>query len=200
MARKSKGIPELPITLIYTEGESELQYFYMLKRKYRRQNVHAERIKVQSMGQNGLALLQAAKRQRPAVRSRRKADQTFVVFDRDRLTDMELNNCIQFAHKNQLTILLSTINFEIWILLHFQYTNRAHTARELNHILSGKNFFNTDYARFKGSDYSPFLFDRVVDAFQNAGRFSDSNGNNVFANPYCNIHQQLAAIFRVDAL
>lgn len=44
--RPRKNVPEQKIIGIFCEGESEIQYFNMLKRKYHSANVNAHKIRI----------------------------------------------------------------------------------------------------------------------------------------------------------
>ncbi|MCH4165450.1 MAG: RloB family protein [Lentilactobacillus diolivorans] len=198
MARRSKGIPLKPIIVIYCEGESEKAYFEMLKRKYHATTVHTEKIAVESIGIKGMPLLQKAVRKIQKLQKKKKIDQSYVVFDRDDLSRSELQQCEKFANENRIQILFSSINIEIWILMHFQTVNRAYQASELNQILSGKDFFDTDYRRFKGASYDHFLFDRVKTAMINANRLEKGQSKPWYdCNPYTNINDFITKIFNV---
>lgn len=199
MGRKRKGISYKKIIAIYCEGESEKCYLEMLKRKYHSSNVHTEKINISEEGLGGLSLLKKALQKSKRLSKGQKADKVYVVFDRDSIKRDELVQCQSFAKKNEITIIFSSINIEIWILMHFQSVNRSYSAKELNRILSGKDFFNTDYAEFKGNPYDDVLFDRVKTAMLNAESLQKRNsGDWLERDPYTNINKYIPEIFDTE--
>lgn len=199
MGRKSRGISSKPIIAIYCEGDSEKAYFEMLKRKYNGSNVRAEKISVNSIGLKGSALLNKAVAKVHHLPRGQHPDQVYVVFDRDDLTIGDLEKCSQIAKDNDINIMFSSTNIEVWILMHFQPVMRSYSASELYKILSSENYFNTDYQSFKGRAYDYFLFDRVKMAKQNAEKLEHSqSGNWISLDPFTNIHKFLQDIFNVQ--
>ncbi|HIW89319.1 MAG TPA: RloB family protein [Candidatus Ligilactobacillus excrementipullorum] len=193
MGRKSRGLPQKKSTVIYCEGQSEVQYFQMLARKYSRKNVSPQKIMIKSMAKSGLSLLDGAWR----MEKDRHHEKVYVVFDRDALTNAELSQCQKLAKQYHFQILFSCINFEVWILLHFEYFETSYTPAQLVKKLSGKNFFATDYQKFKGQPYDDFLLNRVGVAMKNATLLARTNQNWLQSNPYTNLHHYLPEIFSV---
>lgn len=63
MTRKRKSKVHLkPEIGIYCEGESEKQYFTMLNQKYRASNIKTKRVKIDSIGESGIRLIEAARK------------------------------------------------------------------------------------------------------------------------------------------
>ncbi|KAB1963544.1 RloB family protein [Lacticaseibacillus paracasei] len=198
MGRKSKGIPVKKIIAIYCEGDSEKQYFEMLKRKYHSTNihVHSERVTINSVGENGLPLLKKAKKKFSRLPKSQQAEKVYAVFDRDYLSKADLNDCINFAKQNDISIILSSVNLEIWILMHFQDVTKSYTANQLNSILSGRDFFNTDYCHFKGKPYDEFLDDRVKLAKDRADLLEKNYKNPwYYSSPCTNMNRAIVEIF-----
>ena len=161
MGRKSKQLKLKPMIAVFCEGESEQAYFEMLKQKYHASNVRTERITIKALHLNGLALLKKAKARRDALQRSKLVEQAYVVFDRDALREADLLACAKYAKQEALTIIFSSVNFEVWILMHFEPVRRHYTAAELVRVLSGERYFNLEYQQFKGSDYTDYLVDRV---------------------------------------
>lgn len=64
MSRKSRNKPLSKVITIYCEGESEVAYFKMLGRKYRKlKTIHTDKVKVKSLDANGISILEEAYRQ-----------------------------------------------------------------------------------------------------------------------------------------
>lgn len=181
---------------IYCEGESEVQYFNMLRQKYKKGSVHADKIKFKKINANGLSILERAYIQER--NNRRKSDEVYVAFDRDKMNDNEVAKCVNYAEKIGYKLLFSSISFEVWILMHFEEVNRHYTNEQLKRKLSGKDYFNTDYNKFKGNNYDDFLYDRVADAKNNGDKLLKSNNDIIKDNPYTNISREIGKIFRTE--
>jgi len=200
MSRKSRQLHQKKITVIYCEGESEKAYFEMLSAKYSSgTNVHAEKVRIETITQSrGVDLIEKAARKRARLPRNKQVDQAYVVFDRDSLTRVDLEQCGKRARENDLRIIFSSINFEVWILLHFEAVSRAYTATQLNLKLSGEKYFNQDYAKFKGRRYDQYLFDRINLAVANGCQLTNPKENSwLISNPYTNVHQALTDIYGV---
>lgn len=50
--------------------------------------------------------------------------------------------------------MFSAIDFEIWILLHFEPVNRSYSRKELVKRLSGEKYFNQEYKKGKWDNSS----------------------------------------------
>ena len=199
MGRKSKKLSARPAIGIYCEGESEVQYFTMLSQKYNKKNVRSQKLTIKPLKKSGKKLIEAANLQKQA----NKQVKAYVIFDRDtEYIDKEhirkLKECEKLAKKYNITILFSSINFEIWILMHYESVMRSYTKRELYEKLSGKNYFNRDYKKFKGSSYHPYLFDKVNNAIVNAANLYKRHDEIEKDDPYKNIHLYLKEIFNID--
>lgn len=191
MSRKRRNnFQPKPEIGIYCEGESERQYFLMLNQKYNASNIKTKKIKVDSLGESGVKLIKEAKRKG----NYHHQSKIYVVFDRDEKSDDEILRCKKLAEKLNVTILFSSICFEIWILMHFESVMRAYTRRDLFTKLSGEKYFGCDYNRFKGSSYRNSLFDQVQFAINNAKSLYDNN-NMIVDNPYTNIHRELENLY-----
>ncbi|MCC4324901.1 RloB family protein [Limosilactobacillus reuteri] len=198
MGRKSRGIEPRQTIGIYCEGESECQYFNMLRQKYNAKNVRSQKLDIKSLNKSGKNLIIAANQHKKA----NKQSKAYVVFDRDidniNKSIDEIRECQRLAERYNITILFSSINFEIWILMHYEPVMRSYTRRELYRKLSGEKYFNTDYEKFKGDSYRPYLFDKVIKAKANAEKLYKVNPKMEKDDPYTNIHRYLGEIFKVS--
>ena len=198
MTRKSKNKPLKKVIGIFCEGPSEVAYFKMLSRKYRGGNVWTQPIglEIESMSSmQGTKLISAVIDKVGPLAQKRQVNAVFAVFDRDKLTHEDIQRAQSIARKNGITIIFSSTNFEVWILLHFKYFSRAYTKNELNRKLSAPDKFNQDYSRFKGSTYDHYLFDRVAIAIKNARRLSMTQRELLMDDPYVNIQDYIKMIF-----
>lgn len=192
MGRKSKRIKSNPSIGIFCEGESEKRYFTMLKQKYRSTNIQ---IKIFAADLSGKRLVEKAI---STNNYKKQFDQIYVVFDRDEHSRQELYECKKLAKKNKINIIFSSIDFEIWILMHFEPVFRSYTREELVKRLSGKDYFNQDYRRFKGNSYRNYIFDNVQDAVDNANSLYDKKSDWINDDPFTNVQIYLPKIFNRD--
>jgi len=197
MSRKSKLKPIKHVIIIYCEGFSEVEYFEMLRRKYHRGGVTVQAVgiditAVKSM--KGPKLIQTIIKKINMIRHK-QVDGVYAVFDRDDLTDVEVREAFKLAERSNIKVIFSSTNFEIWILCHFKFFSRAYTKNELNRILSGKQYFDTDYARFKGAPYDSLLYDKVSTALTNARRLAKQKHDPVTDQPFINIQDYLVEIY-----
>lgn len=194
MSRKRKNIQKRSKIGIYCEGESEEQYFKMLNQKYNASNVHSRKINIKSMGKSGEKLITEAWLKGKA----NKESKLYVVFDRDEKSIDDIQRCRILAKRYGITILFSSISFEIWILMHFEPVMKLYTRKQLVNKLSSKRYFNQDYTKFKGSSYRPYIYDDVQNAIENAEKLYTINSNMDEDNPFTNIHKYLKEIYNVD--
>ena len=98
MSRKSRNKPLSKVITIYCEGESEVAYFKMLGRKYRKsKTIHTDKLKVKSLDANGISILEEAYRQES--NKGKKSEEVYVAFDRDKMSDNEVAKCVNYAEK-----------------------------------------------------------------------------------------------------
>lgn len=180
-----------PIIGILCEGESEKQYFTMLKQKYRLANI---KVKIVAADLSGKSLVEKAVK----FGKYNHLDKTYVVFDRDEHSKDELRKCAKLARKNDITIMFSSIDFEIWILMHFESVTRSYTRKELVQKLSRSAYFNQDYSRFKGNSYREYIFDKVQDAVDHANKLYRKKSDWINDDPFTNIQIYLPEILKRD--
>jgi len=198
MARKSKNKPLKNVIGIYCEGPSEVEYFKMLRRKYRGGNVqtHQVGLEIESMNSmKGTKIITEIIDKVRFLKRKRQVNFVFAVFDRDDLSNEDIQRSLALAKKNNIKVIFSSTNFEVWILLHFQFFSRAYSKDDLNRILSDLEHFNKDYSTFKGSEYDQYLFDKVSTAIRNARQLYKKNDNLLLDNPFVNIQDYIKEIF-----
>ena len=127
------------------------------------------------------------------------ADEVWAVFDKDGYTKHA--EAFSLAKKSNVNIAFSSISFEFWILLHFEYTTRSFLRSDevINH-LNKKN-----YITFRKKDRNLYknVRDKTQKAINNAEkvRRSQCKGNPdcpVYElNPYTNVDELLKAIRKI---
>lgn len=157
---------------------------------------HQIGLKITSMdSEKGSKLVTDVIKQVAPLRRQRKVDGVFAVFDRDDLSHEDIQRAQTLAKQNEIKLIFSSTNFEIWILLHFAFFTRAYTKGALNRILSDEKHFGQDYARFKGTEYDHLLIDRVALAVKHARQLARQQTNLLMDDPFVNIQDYIKEIF-----
>lgn len=125
MARRSrkKQLLGAPIYL-FVEGEkTEPVYFDILKRHLNMTNIKIH----SSKGKSGRALLDSAISQIKLGKFDHDG-QKYLIFDKDALTKEQLLDVFHRAARENFNIGFSNLNFEVWLLAHFEKLTRRPTA------------------------------------------------------------------------
>jgi hypothetical protein len=128
------------------------------------------------------------------------ADEVWAVFDKNGYTRHA--EAFSLAKKSEVNIAFSSISFEFWILLHYEYTTRSFGKSDevINHLLK------KGYINFQKKDRN--LYDKIKDktqkAINNAERVrkSQCKGNPdcpiYELNPYTDVDKLLHAIHKIN--
>lgn len=197
--RKPKELSLQQSIYIFCEGETEENYFRMLKQKYHRTEISIARpkIEIKAMGRSGKMLIHEA----IAHTKGKDPGKIYVVFDRDDHGLQEISEFRKLAQKNNIEILFSSICFEIWILMHFEPVFKSYSRPALFQKLSGPQYFAQNYKDFKGADVlhmRKFLYDRIKTAKENADALYLRKNNLLTDDPFTNINCYLGEIFHTD--
>lgn len=135
--RKKRKRKFKKIINIFCEGaknKSENAYLKALICDY---NIDGNNIKVEVVDikkNTGIELVKAAKALAKEEKKYKDIDEYWVVYDKDRYTKHP--ETFDEAYKNGIKITFSSICFEMWILLHFEYTTKAfNNSDEIIHYL-----------------------------------------------------------------
>lgn len=172
MARKSRAKQTKSKIFIFVEGETELAYFEKLKQILRLSTVGIDVLKLDNSGSD---YIEKAKRQmKNNPKFKRESDtQVFVVFDKDDLTNQELQKLLDKAENESMTIVFSNITFEVWLLGHFEkMTPGIISKTELIKRLT--KYLGQPYKKGNSNQIAKFI-DRYVDAIDNVGTISIIN-------------------------
>jgi hypothetical protein len=182
--------------LIVTEGEkTEPHYLERLRRHLRLTgtNVHV----VKAEGTDALSVVKDAirLREKRVAQSRRGEevpyDSVWAVFDTERAeTNPTLNNALQTAEANQISVAASNPSFEFWLLLHDEYTTKPFykSADVIKQIKTHVPGF--DKSEIPVDRYIP---DKIPTAVKNAARcekhHADIKESSISqANPVTHVH------------
>lgn len=165
--RKSRNLPLKREMFIYCEGYTEVNYFKMLKRKYRSSNIKVKSVKAKKS--DALGVVNYAIDSSTST----KQDTVFVVFDKDDHSPRKLSEAIDLARSYEFGVGYSNTSFDLWILNHFEKVSRHMNQRELERKLT-KLFEVSSYSDdIKNSELDKYLFDRVDNALENTETNTD---------------------------
>lgn len=103
---------------IFCEGtETEVHYFNAIKQLL---NLPTLKIQVKGVGQSSTNLLTYAVN---STKGAKNLDSVWIVFDRDSLSNDEVQKTYRLARKKNVGVAFSNCSFEVWLLLHFEKIN-----------------------------------------------------------------------------
>jgi hypothetical protein len=136
--------------LILTEGKStEPNYFKGFR-------CRTADIVIKGTGEGKVSLVEFAIKERDRrLNEGDEYDQTWCVFDRDKLKNDGFEKSLKLAKDNSIKVAYSNPCFELWYVLHFEY---LHTALEVKHYLQKLNkLLGKDYEKNAGNLYEVLL-------------------------------------------
>jgi len=124
--RKSRNIPIKSKLYILAEGETEVEYFEQLCRtesiKRNFAGIEIEIYQPQNYSPIGIVQEAIKRLQSKSKHTTLKTDAAWCIFDKD--GHANIAQAFDEAHKHNIRLAFSSICFEYWILLHFEYTTR----------------------------------------------------------------------------
>lgn len=139
---RNKRKPNKRILILCEGAKTEPNYFKSLKKdKSCRNKLAALRIEIYDSDKNtGRELVQVAKDFKKLAQSERNPyDAIWIVLDKDGYTKHP--HTFDQAYVNEIDIAFSSISFEFWFLLHFEYTTRPfQKADDVIEHLTKKNY------------------------------------------------------------
>ncbi len=172
--------------LIVCEGVStEKKYFIGLKRHLMLPSMNIEPI---GTGKSKQELVQHAIGTRKRLKD---VIATWVVFDKDSISNQDVEQTIKFAKDNNIQVAFSNASFELWLVMHFS---------EVKHDcpLDQKRLYKLIESHCKYKDYKnkgksdAFLLEDIAGNYEIALKNSEtlySEQGNIHNNPYCNINK-----------
>lgn len=199
MARTSKKKSLKRTIYIFTEGETEKNYFKILNKKYN--STTNVKVKVKPASKQGRSLLKHAigNIEKLSRQERRNLGDVYIIFDKDDIPFSEVEEVIRDARKNNIEIGYSNSCFEVWLLAHFTKLNHSHTKDE-SYKLLGKYLGCSEYSKKhkNDSDLLKKLEDFVSTAIENTESFSNFDQTKIKEAPYTNIGRVIQQIYKRD--
>ncbi len=103
------------------------------------------------------------------LKSERKYDQVWAVFDRDVFPPEHFNNALRLAKANNIQVAYSNEAFELWYYLHFHYLETGITREDYCKRIGQTSFLGHKYVKKSKTIYDELL-GRQSTAIQNAKR------------------------------
>lgn len=113
------------IIYIFVEDKKSSKYYFNSfnsDEEFRRNFKNTLRVQVYNPSNSPLILVEKAIKFRGEDKNREKGDEYWVVFDKDKHTNIP--EAFALAQKENINIAISVICFEYWVLLHFYYTTK----------------------------------------------------------------------------
>jgi hypothetical protein len=175
--RKSRNIPIKSKLYILAEGETEVEYFEQLCRfeSIKRNFAGIEIDIYQPHNHSPLGIVQEAKRR---LHSQSKhttlpSDTAWCIFDKD--GHANIAQAFDEAHKHNIRLAFSSICFEFWIVLHFEFTTRPFlNCDEATYFITKSNHL----PRYKKADKNQIaeLLNHIKTACTHAWQLEEHQG------------------------
>lgn len=188
--RERGNIPLRKTILIYCEGETERIYFEQMKMLKRSKMVS---VKIKNVKRSAIKLASHAYRDA----SYQPFDEIWIVFDKDDLTDWQLDEVNEFCARHNIHIAYTNEAFELWLLMHFEEIDERQVyPRALLNEKMEQHLQVTRYFRNKGNAevIAPIALRHEI-ALMNCIAMMDRGNTESRDNPYCNLHEMLHKVF-----
>lgn len=176
--------------LIYCEGETERIYFEQMKILKRSKTVS---VKIKNVKRSALKLAQHAYRDS----SYQPFDEIWIVFDKDDLTEKQLEEVNDFCSRHNIHIGYTNEAFELWLLLHYEQVDvkEVYPRSVLNEKME-QHLQVARYIRNKANAevIAPIALRHEI-AMKNCLEMMDLRNTDSRDNPYCNVHDMIKLIF-----
>ncbi|MEE3711888.1 RloB family protein [Campylobacter sp. CLAX-7218-21] len=166
--RISKQLEEKTTVLIICEGQkTEPNYFNKLKEKYHLSNI----IILKNTKPSPSSVVRVAMEKQREYKLDAKNSIIYCVFDRDEHKDID--NALDMIKAKSFNAILSSVCFEIWYLLHFEYITHIFSSFDeiKNRLVKIPSINNYDK---EPGDYTEFLNDKNINsAISNAKKLQE---------------------------
>jgi hypothetical protein len=190
---RQKRTQQVRILIACEDSKSSAYYFEEMAHSY---DLKAVTVKGKECGSAPISVVNFAITQyEEAEKDGDPYDRVYCVFDRDQHESFALA-CQKIISKRQLGepffAITSTPCFELWLLLHFDYTDKPYiksgTQSSCDQAHSALKIKQPDYGKATRGTYEKFS-DKTDDAIRHAKSLLAHNQNNGSNNPTTNIHE-----------
>jgi hypothetical protein len=190
--RKSQKIPLRPLIVIFSDGQTELNYFRCKKSDLTgNRNIRIEPVPVNQKSATGIVRYAKGypKKRGWAIKGN---DRLFCVMDMDCADDEDIRKALK-EKPNNMDLIISNPDFEFWLLLHYDYHEGSLQKKE---PMVKLRVHERGYEKPDIDQIYPSLKSREKDAISHAERlkrFHKNEGVNdpysVSVNPYTNVDE-----------
>jgi hypothetical protein len=194
--RQSKGRALKKTIYIFTEGETEKNYFSILNKKYNA--TVAVKVSVNHAHKQGMNLLNHALGKINTLNKIQKNNLggVYIIFDKDDIDNAEMQTVLSEAKSKGIHIGFSNSCFEVWLLAHFESLNESHTKdrlyQRLEHYLSCEQYSKNHK---NDIDLLKQLEDCVSTAMENTATMEELSQLTINCEPYTNIGKVIQCIY-----
>ena len=194
MARRTEFRDSRRSILIVTEGLTEYTYFSQLRSEWRLPDI-AIHVKKKESQNSPMGIVNYAEKEN----RRKDFDYTWCIFDRDTTKNSSrlYEKVVQKAGQNKYDIADSFPCFELWLLMHFDFTTRQfENCKKVERALQN---FISDYSKrleyLKRKNIFQFLLPQLPSALENCEKLKNYNRkNNVTDGSVSNVHKLIIQI------
>lgn len=197
--RQSKGRTLKKTIYIFTEGETEKNYFSILNKKYNA--TVTVKVSVNHAHKQGMNLLTHAlgKINTLANTEKRNLGGVYIIFDKDDINNAEIQTVLSEAKSKDIHIGFSNSCFEVWLLAHFEKLNESHTKdrlyQKLEHHLHCKQYSKKHKNNI---ELLRQIEDCVSTAMENTATMTELSQITINSEPYTNIGKVIQSIYNRD--
>jgi hypothetical protein len=197
--RNSKGKTLKKTIYVFTEGETEKNYFSILNKKYNStQNV---KVTINPTHKQGMSLLNHAL---GTIKTLNKTEKNnlggvYIIFDKDDINSEQITKVLKEAKQNGINVGFSNSCFEVWLLAHFEKPNQSHTMSRLYKKLE-EHLNCEQYSKNHKNDRELLtqLEDLVSTAIENTSSMDSLSQVVIECTPYTNIGTVIQNIYQRD--
>lgn len=197
--RQSKGRALKKTIYIFTEGETEKNYFSILNRKYNA--TVTVKVSVNHAHKQGMNLLNHALGKIKSLTKTEKKNLggVYIIFDKDDIDNDEMLKVLSKADNEGINIGFSNSCFEVWLLAHFEKPNVSHTKDRLYQRLE-THLHCKQYSKKHKNDIDLLkrMEDCVSTAMENTATMKELNQITINREPFTNIGNVIQCIYNRD--
>lgn len=196
--RRSQKRPQKEIIFIFTEGETEYNYFDQIKKELVRNHMRVSVELSRTKEKTAIGFIRYAREVlNHKLISPDKNDRIFCVFDMDTAIDEDINRAMKIMPR-YMRLIVSNPDFELWFLLHYEYRKVALGNRE---SIERLREYEPDYRKPEVNMIYRSLKEKKETALENARllrRYQSEEGHDLYstaANPCTNVDEAVAYIY-----
>lgn len=196
--RKSQKRPQKEIIFIFTEGETEYNYFDQIKKDLARNHMRVSVELSCTKEKTAMGFIEYARETlKHKLISPGKNDRIFCVFDMDTAVEGDISRAMK-AMPRYMRMIISNPDFELWFLLHYEYRRAALGNKESIRKLKE---YEPDYQKPEVDKIYRSLREKKEIALGNAQllrRYQSEEGYDLYstaANPCTNVDEAVVYIY-----